>query len=518
MDSVAVREPIPGDAPAGIDVAYEESFQSLKTEINHLGSATGSADYEKIVALGTRILTEQSKDLTAACYLALGLTRTEGYAGLARGLAVVRNLMEAFWDDLYPVARRMRARQNALLFMIERTGDWLAQHKATPDDREAIEAAMAEIEALQAFTMEHMGEDAPAFSGLMRTLREALRRLPAPEPEAPPEPDKPAATSEPAPASSSPSASQTSSTSAPGPSAPGTQEAVSASDAGRVVLRAAAALREANPLDPIAFALVRAVRWGGLHQLPPNESGKTRIPEPPAPRRQALATMLASGNVDTLAREAEVSFQAPPFHFWLDGQRLLAEALGQLGAPAKPALAVVREQAGALIERLPGLAALTFQDGTPFADPMTADWLASLAASGDGAARPADDEALADDLAAAREQLAGGDLASALRTLDAPGAAPSERARRRLAAAELCFKGNRADVARPLLDALDETVRAHGLDAWDPAFALDVLRLRHRTLVALTAAAPAAAKPALKEQADAAFERLCRLDPAAALG
>jgi len=47
-----VRAPISDDAPAGEPILYDEDFRTLKTEIDAIGSASGTADYEVIVELG----------------------------------------------------------------------------------------------------------------------------------------------------------------------------------------------------------------------------------------------------------------------------------------------------------------------------------------------------------------------------------------------------------------------------------------------------------------------------------
>jgi type VI secretion system protein VasJ len=516
----AVLKPISEVTPAGADASYEDAFQALKAEVDKLSSASGTADFDRVVTLGAKVVSEMSKDLSAVCYLAIGLNRTQGYAGLAEGLAAVRHLNETYWEDLYPPARRMKARRNALQFLIERVRDWMEQNRATPEHREALEWAVEEVAALQAHATDAMGDEAPAFSLVARQLREALQRLPSPEP--PPDSGEPAPTD--APSAGAPPAPAPS-TPPPPPSAAGDAaggalgDLRSAADATRAVTRVAAFLREQSPYDATAFALMRAARWGPIVQLPPNQGGKTLLEAPPAARRAALTNLAMQGPFDAAVREAEGAFPQSPFHFWLDLQRLLAGALGSLGAPATPARDAVVSATLALVHRLPQLPALTFSDGTPFADPLTVDWLAELSSARGGGEAPGAraDDGLQEAVQEARALLASGDLPAALRHLNGEEGPPAVRLRRRLAAADLCFRGGRADVARAVLEGIDETVRRHELEAWEPALALDALRLLHRCYGALGQAAPAAEKPALRERADAVFERVCRLDPAVAL-
>ena len=515
----AIAAPISATAPAGADAAYEDAFQKLKTEVNSLGEA-GDVDFDQIVALGEQVLTTLSKDLNAACYLALGLVRTEGYAGLADGLAAVRLVADGFWDDLFPPKRRMRARTNALQFLADRLSDWAEAARPEPDERETVERATDELARLQDVVTERMGDQAPALGLLRRHLREALRRLPEPPPAAEAAPAAPAS-----PATDTVPASSAGTSSAGAPPTAG--DIKTAADAARAVVAVARFLREADAYDPTAVRLLRALRWGPLTTAPPAEGGTTKIPPPPEPRRTYLIGLLQKDPA-TLAKEAEDQIGQAPFHFWLDLQRLAAQALAQLGQPGRAAHEAVCQEAGALAARLPALAALRFKDGTPFADPLTQSWLAEQAASRSGASSgtgtgggsapaPGEHDAVADALAAARARLAGGDLAGAIGALQPGAGPPAERFRRRLAAADLLYTGNRPDVARPLLDQLAEEIRRYRLDMWDPALAAEALRLQHATLHALAAKEKGPEKAALAADAASAFARLCRVDPAAAL-
>ena len=520
----AVRAPIPGDAPAGVNVAYEDDYQTLKAEVDELGAATGEVDFGSIVDLSTRILSEQSKDLSVVGYLTLGLARTQGYAGIAEGIAATRAVVEGFWDDAFPPLRRMRGRQAALQFVAERTSSWIQTHRAAPDDRDALAHAQADVEALQTFVTETMGEDAPAFSGLLREIREQIRRLPAPEPpvEAPrpdaPPPDDAAADAPPA---ADTPAAPAARAGAPVPSEPasaspgGTVAFATAKEAQRVVMKVAQFFREAEAFDAVPFALLRAIRWNAIDAPPP--TGK--IPAPPAPRRDALAAMGPAANHAVLVREAEASFQQSPFHFWLDLQRLLATSLQALGPPAAAAHAAVVDATAALVRRLPTLPTLTFQDGTPFADPLTAAWLDEITRASDGGgggqrAGGHSEEAIQ----AAREAAAGGDVPGAVAALMAEAGNPRDRFERSVAAAEMCLGAGRPDVALALLDDADDALRAHRLDVWDPGAAASALRLLYACCTALKGAPGSPQrKAALSDRADDVFARLARLDPALAM-
>ncbi|GAB5537537.1 MAG: hypothetical protein Rubg2KO_37860 [Rubricoccaceae bacterium] len=512
----AVRAPLPGNAPAGIDMKYEDLFQTLKAEVDLLGAATGDVDFDKIVALATQILSEESKDISVASYLILGLTRTANYQGIAEGIAAVRAVTEVFWEEAFPPLRRMRGRQAALQFVAERTSAWIQDNKAEPSDRESLMHAQTEAEALQAFVTEAMGDDAPAFSGLVRELREQLRRLPKPKP---PKPDPPPAKE---PDASSAADASSSDAPAPAPARPAAAPAASGGDtsfstpseAESVVMKVATFLQEEEPYNATAFALRRAIRWNGITTPPPTGV----IPPPPGHRRDALAGMLTAANHPVLIAQGESSFPQAPYHFWLDLQRLLATSLKALGPPATAALGVVESMTAAFVARFPSLPSLSFQDGTPFADPITVSWLDELTASdGDGSdsgASAASETAIKE----AKEQAASGDVPGAVASLMADAGAPRDRFERTVIAAELCLGAGRADVALGLLETADAAIRTHQLDVWDPGTASKALRLIHTCCSKLvpTAGSPERAS-ALSTRANDAFNRLSRLDPAHAM-
>lgn len=111
------QNPISPDNPSGNDAHYEPEFEQLQQEIDKLSivSAAGdSTDWKKVTSLSVTILSEKSKDLLVAVYLVTGLTKTHGFEGFAVGVAFLKDLVENFWETMYPPKRRMRGRLNAL--------------------------------------------------------------------------------------------------------------------------------------------------------------------------------------------------------------------------------------------------------------------------------------------------------------------------------------------------------------------------------------------------------------------
>lgn len=513
----AIRAPISDADPVGDDVKYEDSFQQLKTEVDKVQSANADADFERIVELGRQVLTEQSKDLTAAAYLGIGLVRTGGIGGLAEAVAVTRVLCETYWDDLYPPTRRMVARKNALQLLTDRAIEWLEGQKPAKGDGEPLERAVEDFKALQAFAMEKMEDQAPVLSRLAKLLETKLRAVPKDAPPPPP------------PTESGDGTAEASAPMRPASGAPPSQSAAPAelrspTQAASAVLKAAAFLHEQNKTDPAPFRLARALRWGALVNAPPAENGKTLVPPFVEQRKTYLSGLRDRAQFAELVDEAETSFHE--FPFWLDLQRYLVTAMDALGAPFAAARGGIVEDVASLVRRFPDLPALTFSDGTPFADSDTQQWIEmrirpTLGGGGNEPTPVAAGEegsALDAQYAEAREHLAGGDLAAAIAAL-ASGTDGSgyDRFRRRLYLAGLCLRGGRPAIARPLLERLDAEIDAHRLDMWMPALALDVWTALHGCYAALQRTAEAEQKAALQEAAERTFEKVCATDPSRAL-
>lgn len=509
------RDPIPGGDPAGQPVADDPDFEALKAEATK-DPIHGAADWARVVELGTQILASKGKDFVAATYLAVGLARERGSAGLADGLGLLEGMVQGFWEQGFPpVPKRARARANALGWMAEKAGAWLEGVEPGPADRDALSRASQSLSDLVKLLEERLDEP-PPLGELVRALRTARERLPpedAPAPAAAAAPSAPAQTARPAPA-------PTAATGAP--AAP--TELVSRSDAIQGLYRIAAFLREKEPTHPLPFRLLRAARWAEIAAAPPAQNGQTQLIPPPGERLAGLRSLHDAGDWPALLESAEEAFRERPL--WLDVQRYADRALEGLGGPYRGIREALGLELRALLGRAPELPGLAFKDGTPLADAETREWLQRAVLAGEEAAAggpapaaaPAVDNEAAD---AARQQardlLRRKRVGEALRTLDAAlGADGSPRTRflARLEIASLCAEGGHDRLAAPLLEELDEVATRHGLDRWEPELCVGVLRALYRARRRL--ADQKGSPPEARARAEETFARLCRIDPVAA--
>jgi type VI secretion system protein VasJ len=461
------RTPIPGTAPAGQDPRYEPEFEQLQAEIEKLSSvsAGGVADWPRIVDLASQVLSTKAKDLTAAAYLAVGLTQTRGLEGLALGTHLLDDLCAVFWEDCFPAKKRMRGRQAAFTWWQERSLAWL---RALPGDTAVTPELSRDLIAGAEALDKRLGELMPDFPPL-RNFLEALERLAPAEPQAQAAPqDAPAP--------------QT--TSAAAPQAQPAQAQPQDVGAARELLRSAAlnfaALAVAEtPTDPWIWRANRLASWIKIKALPPAEGGRTMIPAPEPSVKQTLQVLLSEGKFSEAARAAEEQVTASLF--WLDPHRVAAKALEGLGPEYAPALAAVQAEVRLFLARLPGVEQLAFADGAPFADAETQAWLATLSSgqdAGRGKAAAAQDDATSQAVQDAEQRFARKDELGALDVLgQAARQAQDGPSRLRLTMAQMSLLGRagRWPVAASLAEAVVAEVDRRGLEDWDPDLAVDAL-------------------------------------------
>jgi type VI secretion system protein ImpA len=117
--------PIPGDNPAGKslreDFSLKSSYQAIKDAQKAARDAEraalreeGTGDlqarlascrtaWKPVLELADRITNDESKDLQIVSWWIEGLLRIHGFAGVRDGFRIARELIEAFWDELYPL-------------------------------------------------------------------------------------------------------------------------------------------------------------------------------------------------------------------------------------------------------------------------------------------------------------------------------------------------------------------------------------------------------------------------------
>jgi type VI secretion system ImpA family protein len=127
---------ISGPRPTGRDVRYSGDYDAIGEARRQDNAALPQgvwlrdlkrADWISVERLCVETLTTRSKDLQVACWLTEAWVHLQGFAGLARGLALVGELCERFWPDLFPVINEgdLSARTAPLEWLNEKLPDLL---------------------------------------------------------------------------------------------------------------------------------------------------------------------------------------------------------------------------------------------------------------------------------------------------------------------------------------------------------------------------------------------------------
>ncbi len=515
--------PIEEGNPTGSDVRYEPEFEELQSEIDKLTSptATGGVDWKKVVNIASEILEKKSKDLLVASYLAVGLLHMKQMEGLAVGLKVFADLLENFWDNLFPPKKRLRGRLAAVEWWTERTELGLEKLGNQPISPETYEQMMSSIQRIEACLNQYFDEP-PSVAAIARHL-ESLQPKEEPKPEepsesGPAEPQAKEARQQPAPAQAAPS-----------PTPPAPEDIGTPEDAKKLMGFALQKLRQAisflwetSPTTPGPYRWRRAIVWWQIEALPPSTDGKTKIPPPPAQIKNILLKLREELNWEGLLKACEA--RASEFVFWFDLHFWSAEAMNYLGETYEKAREALCAETAYFLHRVPGIDELAFSDGTPFASDETKKWLKEIA-MGKGVAM-ADalesslkqpetdaDNLMAEEIKKAQTLAKRKKIVDAVRLLQdhmQESITAKDRLLWRLALCQVLMTGKKAFLAVPHLEQILEDIENYKLEQWDPELALKGLKIAFIGF-------DSQSDEELKSKAKEMLNRIAKINPAEAL-
>jgi type VI secretion system protein VasJ len=500
------KGPIPGANPCGSDASEHPDNLLVQAEIGKLDRIeAGPPEWPAVEQAAINILQGQSKDVEVACVLGLALFQRAGYAGLASWLGMIKVMVEAHWDGLFP--ERPRRRKARIEFVCDRftDGGWFRERPPKDDDFDALDLSVTRLAELETLLAAKMPGDAPDFKKFSRGLKELCAKRPKLAGEG---------------QTAAPPSGQGVSA-GPAGAAFAAGEIADRGSALSAVLGAAAFLRKADAADPVPYALVRAIKWSKI-ELPTTDAGKYQIDPPEASTVEALEHQFTKQLWENLLKNAEAAFRtADPL--WLDVQRYVASALRGLGAGYEKAYHAVVSATGGLVRRLgPGLYELKFKNGRPLCAGETRMWIESEVSTGPAAGSASQavmNGQLNEAWTKARQLVAAGKLSEAVGALQSGLTACTQRRERflwRLRIAQLCFEAQRPQLAGPLLEECYQEVQRYGIHEWEPALAVDVAQTLYRCRKSLLTGEKTPS-PATIEKVRDTFAWLCQLDPVAAL-
>jgi type VI secretion system protein ImpA len=487
LSNTELLAPIPGENPAGTYLRYEPLYDQIK-EARRADEDVAQGDWQTtrkvsdwplVVRLTTDALSKKSKDLQLAAWLTEALLQREGFSGLRTGLGLLPDLLQQYWDHLYPpiddddlelrasplewvgsrldvavrlapltasrlsfadyrASRTVPTKEEADSNSAKKTAreEAITEGKVTPEEFDAafaatpkswykqlvadLDSSLATITQLDQLCRDRFAGSAPSFIGLRASLQEVkptAGQLLARKLELEPDPVEVAAVEDIS-IPASPGAAASGGLPAGGPR--------SADEAGAWIAAAAQRLRQERPTDPASYLMLRGYRWGELRANGERINPKL-LAAPPTEIRVRLKGLLLDGRYPELLEAAEQVMAQPFGRGWLDLQRYAIVACDALGSEYEAVRAGLRSALRTMLGDLPELPSLTLMDDNPTANAETLNWLrtsnllpldaptVSEADSGSAPARPTYGRRDAFDIA--QERARAGDARGAVELL-----------------------------------------------------------------------------------------------------
>ncbi|CAN1523740.1 VI_chp_7, type VI secretion-associated protein, VC_A0119 family [Rhabdaerophilaceae bacterium] len=491
--------PISEAQPAGTSARGEPEYDAVEEQIRKLESeGPGAVNWREFANNGLALLGTRSKDLLVGSWVAFALLQTEKLAGLGTGVAILRGMVDQFWETMSPPATRERARVAALEWLSGRASPVVSAMSATEAEWERVLIIYDDLTEVDRLAAEKLTKEQVAIGELIRALRpmrdearrglserakaeEAAREAAEKAAQASAQANAVVEAAAPVPRAPAEPASEPSAASATGGS-PALQVSgdpdVAIAQLPEGLRALAAQIRGKSFFDPRAYALTRVASWLRIRQLPPDQGGKTGAAPPQAEITAAEALKAAGKHRELVVLAEEAAWTAP---FWYDGHRLAAEALRAIGSDGQAAEAAIAGALSGHFRRFPALSGLAFADGTPFASPATLNWLGAAPQSQAGGSADLADTLLAE----ARAMIAAGRAPEGIDHLSKAARQTSggrDRLLVQIAQAGFCLEVGLVAAAIPILDHATKTFDDRDLEQWDPALACRVAELRFRAL------------------------------------
>lgn len=122
IDLDRLRQPLEGEQPGGINLQVDDEGRRIRSALRDLREEarrierhadegdSSEGGWPAAVPIWRRLrdaaietLTDRSRDTSVAALLIEAVARTDGFAGLAAGFTAAQTMVEAAWNDLYPI-------------------------------------------------------------------------------------------------------------------------------------------------------------------------------------------------------------------------------------------------------------------------------------------------------------------------------------------------------------------------------------------------------------------------------
>ncbi|MEJ5067062.1 type VI secretion system protein TssA [Enterobacter sp. MYb186] len=492
--------PISETRPTGEDPGYDDDFQRIREEVNKLSGI----DTGLICTFAEKLLTTTAKDIRVATYYCWARLHQDGETGFAEGLELLAGLLQRYGTQLHP--QRDRSRKAAL--------EWLAGTRVLDSLSlypEVVREEARRTAGALVFISDSLETAPEASRPALNTLYSALEsRL-----------MKAGGVDAMVPQNAANKAQSQGATHTTGSDAPVLSRITSGQDLLAQARTLTGYLREQPNGWLAAHRLMKSLRHDTLSAIPaPDAEGKTRIEPPRADQRAMLKRLYLQQSWLEILEQADSTFSRGANHLWLDLQWYIHQALIKSG---QDVLAdIIAADLKGLLRRLTGLETLAFNDGTPFADEVTLNWINQKVLDDMPGWRNEPVNAVSetdnDILVLEPEVLEKADtdgLDATLQWLQIRAGTDSTKGKwlLRLLMARVAEQKGRNELALHLLGELDSAAQSITLTQWAPALLFEVKSRRLR-LLRMKATRSETDKLRLQPEMDLLLSGLIGLDPA----
>ena len=358
--------PLAGASPAGADISYDADFEVIKAEIDKLSSVDNlEPAWGRIEQLAATLLAQKGKDLRVVSWMTVAKVKTSSWKGFAESLVLCHGLAKrVLGHDVSGGPPRACARQRDRVD--GRHGQPAHGVQGRHAGRRRRRAHLRRGPQRSSIASSRTSSATPTWAPVScaRSCAARCRR----SPRLPPNRRRRAGL-DPSPPRS-----------CRRPRLSRLQRRRSRGDRRRargqqprhlrVRHRPAGRRRE----RAWAYALQRRGAWLIVQQTPGAQDGRTVIPPPDGGVIAELTELHDGQKWAELLAAAEA--QTSNYLFWLDLHRFVAVAMDNLGPQYLAAREAVGRAVASFVSSMTDIAALTFSDGTAFADTATQNWLA----------------------------------------------------------------------------------------------------------------------------------------------
>ena len=522
--------PISEDSPSGKDVRYEPDFEALSAEISKLStpSATSAIDWKQVISLSSVILEKQSKHLQAACYLCYALIRTENMDGLLQGVHILKDLLENFWETMYPVKKRMKGRRGIILWWDEKVSDFVSNADPVIWEKERRDQLINDFNVIDRFLAENM-EDSPLLRPLVNKIKSLVEEKPA-EPEdvpeetveeqLPAEPQEPGEQRENQDHKPAPMAKETAK-----PRKIVSQQSFSDTEIDPFSMvkqgldflgKSVSGLMRQDTFNPLPYRLNRISAWSLIDAPPTATGGKTMLPPPDDNVISSINALYDAGKWQDLADMCESRVRQ--YLFWLDLSRYVAESMEETGH--HNISEIIGRETYMFVNMVPGIEKLSFSDGTPFADEDTKQWLKEIGGGepgvrSDSASLQTDSimSVISERMNNAQQMVKEKKIDSALDLFAKPmlcSFSQREQFLWKLGLCRLLIKSKQIKIAASYIDDILKNIEEYKLEIWEPGTAVEAFSLALSGLRLLK-------KDRNEELIESIINKIAMLDPVKAM-